>query len=118
MGVWQCELHWLTDDTIAPDNPTQGPIGIPTNMDPFRETIKFITCIGSILTVIGVFTYYQRLLTLEKVRGSLLSTDNFYSAGYLPFWLMETVTCALQPIPFWSFQIHKSGQLPLLMLLS
>ena len=44
-------LHCMGAEIVAGvTDPTQGPIGIPTNMDPFRETIKFITCIGSILT--------------------------------------------------------------------
>lgn len=112
-AVWQNELHWETYDIVPPSTPAMGPLSIPTNDTEFRVLLKTICTGCCIAVVLGIFCYYRQFLRLEKLRGSMLPQDTFYSAGYLKSWLLETIICVIHPPFFIYFEYEKPERGPL-----
>jgi len=100
LAVTSNEIHWSQTKVIEPSSPSQGPITEPALFNTLTEVIKCVVTANVLLVVLGIFRYYSALLALEKLRGSMLPQDTFYSAGYLPQWLLETCIVFIHPIPF------------------
>lgn len=107
LAIIQNEIHWESYRTIEPDTPEMGPIYIPEHNPPLRELLKWIVGINILVLEFGIYLYYRASLRLEKLRGTMLPQDTFYSAGYLPYWLLETLICAIHPLPFLYFEFDK-----------
>lgn len=107
LGIWQNELHWQSTKQIEPDSPEMGPIQIPTHDPNTRVLLKWIVSANVLVVVAGIYLYYRAMLRLEKLRGTMLAQDTFYSAGYLPYWLLESLICSIHPFPFLYFEFTK-----------
>lgn len=100
LAIISNEMHWTVTKTIEPSSSSQGEIAEPAFFNTFTEVLKIVVTANVGLIVFGIFRYYTALLDLEKLRGSMLPQDTFYSAGYLTQWLVETTICIIHPLPF------------------
>jgi len=103
-AIMSNEARWSKTVVVAPMTPGSSTLLLPANDSAYIEVLKIGVALNVLLVVWGIWRYYSALLELEKIRGSLLPQDTFYSAGYLSSFLLEVFICLIHPPPFVSSQ--------------